>query len=154
MGILLHMPGPPPKHPSQRRRRNASPGFIQLDPAGRQGDPPEWPLITSPSVQAAQLEERKWRDLWNLPQALEWERMRCYDDVALYTRAWVLASMSADDTKLLAEVRQLDAKIGVSPKAMQGLRWEIPQQLEDAQRAAPTLQAVKDRTYVPSAATG
>jgi hypothetical protein len=79
--------------------------------------------------------------------------MKCFGDVALYTRMWVVVSLGSD-SKLLSEVRQLDAKIGVSPKAMQGLRWEIPQHLEDAQRAAPTLQSVEHQTYVPTAAAG
>jgi hypothetical protein len=139
--------------PSQRRRRNASPGFIQIDPKGHVAEIPEWPLTISPSDELAELEAARWAELWELPQAVEWERMRCYGDVALYVRTWVVASLGAD-AKLLAEVRQLDAKIGVSPKAIQGLRWEIPQHLEDAERAAPTLQAVDHQAYVPTAAAG
>lgn len=38
------MPGPPPKHPSQRRRRNATPALTQLPAEGRQGKTPTWPL--------------------------------------------------------------------------------------------------------------
>ena len=37
--------GPPPKHPSQRRRTNPSIALTQLPAEGRQGDPPTWPLI-------------------------------------------------------------------------------------------------------------
>lgn len=36
-------PGPAPKHPSRRARRN-SPGFSTLPAKGRTGEAPEWPL--------------------------------------------------------------------------------------------------------------
>lgn len=39
------MPGPPPKHPSRRRRTNdPKSGFSSLPAEGRGGDAPEWPL--------------------------------------------------------------------------------------------------------------
>lgn len=38
------MPGPPPKHPSQRRRTNPTVAMTRLPAEGRQGDPPPWPL--------------------------------------------------------------------------------------------------------------
>lgn len=37
--------GPPPKHPSQRRRTNATVAMVELPAEGRRGDTPEWPLI-------------------------------------------------------------------------------------------------------------
>lgn len=37
--------GPPPKHPSQRRRTNPTIAMTQLPAEGRKGDAPEWPLI-------------------------------------------------------------------------------------------------------------
>lgn len=37
-------PGPPPKHPSRRARRNNSTGFATLPSAGRAGGIPPWPL--------------------------------------------------------------------------------------------------------------
>lgn len=52
------MPGPPPKHPSQRVRRNSAPGLTPLPAAGRPGAPPEWPLgediVTRAKVEAAE----------------------------------------------------------------------------------------------------
>lgn len=38
------MPGPAPKHPDHRARRNATIAMTQLDAAGRKGRPPAWPL--------------------------------------------------------------------------------------------------------------
>jgi hypothetical protein len=50
------MPGPAPKHPSTRaRRNNPKAGFRTLDPNGRKGPAPAWPLL--PDVRlTAQLE--------------------------------------------------------------------------------------------------
>ena len=134
------MPGPPPKDPTQRRRRNASPGFKLLPHEGREGPPPEWPLTGSPTVE----EWKRWCELWRLPQAVEWERMQDYGTVALYVRTFCAAAGvlvgAPPDPRLLAEVRQLDAKIGVSPKAMRDLRWETdearPEPDEDPESSA------------------
>lgn len=46
-------PGPPPKHPSVRaRRNNPKAGFRELKAAGRQGVVPSWPLEAPPAVVA------------------------------------------------------------------------------------------------------
>lgn len=37
--------GPPPKHPSQTRRRNPTIAMVELPGEGRQGPTPAWPLI-------------------------------------------------------------------------------------------------------------
>src|SRR6266576_162162 len=65
------VPGPAPKDPAQRRRRNATPGFKILPHVGREGDPPEWPIAGEMDFD----ERRLWTRLWKLPQAVEWERM-------------------------------------------------------------------------------
>jgi hypothetical protein len=112
---------------------------------GRTGPTPTWPLGDIDDA-----EGQMWERVWRLPQAIEWERMRCEDLVALYVRAFVRAS-AVVDTKLLAEVRQLDAKIGLSPKAMRDLRWETdepaPPQV-DAPVETPKAETPK-RVYVP-----
>ena len=38
-------PGPPPKAPGTRARRNAGPTVVYLPAAGRQEPPPPWPLV-------------------------------------------------------------------------------------------------------------
>lgn len=134
------MSGPPPKDPSQRRRRNATPGFEQLDPDGRVAPAPEWPF-----GEATPDEARKWEELWRLPQAVKWEEMSAHDTVALYVRA-LCAVVRDMDAKLMNEVRQLDNKLGISPLAMRNMRWEI-----GARRVAesPATQNGKTRAYVP-----
>jgi len=146
------MPGPAPKPKGQRRHRNATPGFIQIDPSERTGPTPAWPIIENAAVEFRDLELERWEELWRLPQAREWERMHCAKLVALYARLEVLVT-SDPNPKLITEMRQLDAAIGVSPKAMQGLRWEIPQQSDELEQgeARPSLHAVApQRAYVPT----
>jgi hypothetical protein len=90
-----------------------------------------------------------WKKLWALPQAIEWERMQCEDIVALYVRAFCAASEGEPDTKMLAEVRQLDAKIGLSPKAMRDLRWETDVQEVVEVPDTPVTNGKPPRAYVP-----
>lgn len=140
------MPGPPPKDPATRRRRNVTPGFKALPAVGRTAPPPEWPIAGTPNFDEVQL----WKRLWALPQAVEWERMRCEDIVALYVRSFVRATAIDADSKMLAEVRQLDAKIGLSPKAMRDLRWETDEPAEPEPQEEPEEQR-GERIYVPPA---
>jgi hypothetical protein len=47
------MPGPPPKHPSVRARRNdPKKDFTMLPAAGRSGAVPKWPLLPDPELLA------------------------------------------------------------------------------------------------------
>ena len=144
------MTGPPPKDPSVRRRRNATPGFRQLPAEGRSGPAPDFPL-SAPT----QAELEMWSRLWALPQATEWERIQCEDMVALYVRTFSMATSAgvegAQLQKLLAEVRQLDSKIGISPSAMQALRWERADPPQAEEKANGTAEAVpeEEAPFVP-----
>lgn len=52
------MPGPPPKAPGTRARRNASPAIVYLPADGRRGATPPWPLLDDIKMQVeAQLAE-------------------------------------------------------------------------------------------------
>jgi hypothetical protein len=102
--------------------------------------------LTDPSETEASL----WSKLWTLPQAVEWERMRCEDTVALYVRAFIYTTSDPThlDEKMLSQVRQLDSKIGLSPRAMMDLRWETdeaPLEVEDVGYASNGVH----RPYVP-----
>ena len=115
------MPGPPPKPADQRRRRNAPLATtVKLPAEGRQGSPPKWPLD---GVTAA--EKAAWKWLWSLPQAVAWERLGLVRTVGRYTRALVKAERMEAQTFLLAEVRQLEDRLGLSAMSMLRLRWEI-----------------------------
>lgn len=123
---------------------NATSGFRQLPSAGRAGDPPAWPL-SEPTAEELKL----WSKLWTLPQATMWEHVRCEDTVALYVRVFVAMSAETETAtivKLGNEVRQLDSKLGLSPRAMLDLRWEVGQP-EEVQEA--TSNGSSHRPFVP-----
>ncbi len=137
------MSGPPPKDASVRRRKNPTRGFKLLPHEGRTAPAPDWPLpVPNPSPQL-------WAKLWSLPQAVEWERVRCEEMIALYVLTFDAASRSGDSTKLLAETRQLDANIGLSPKAMRGLWWETDEPAPEEENGSGEEKPKEERVYVP-----
>lgn len=109
--------GPPPKHPSQRRRQNPTVALTQLPAEGRQGAAPEWPLIPD-IILTAQLElaEAKLEQLQAEKQDLEAEG-----------RATGVVEKRIDRALLAATVaeRQLDAQRGLEAKLWQDL-WALP----------------------------
>jgi hypothetical protein len=111
------VPGPAPKPAAQRRRTNAAPGVVLLPAAGRLGPPPRWPLeVAEPPV---------WAWLWTLPQAVAWERLRLERVVARYAAALIAAESPDGSAAVMAEVRQIEDRLGLSAMAMLRLRWEI-----------------------------
>lgn len=121
------MPGPPPKR--NARRRNARPDWVMLPADGRKGRAPRWPL--SGRVQ------RGWAELWRRPQAVMWERN---GDEYLVARYLVLRNAIQDEldnsvvnATAMAELRQIEDRLGLSPMAMKRLQWEIG----DAEQSKP-----------------
>lgn len=99
------------------------------------------------------LEAALWRDLWSLPQALEWERLGWTRDVAQYARHKVLAELGElDDAR---EARQWSDRLGLTPLAMLRLRWEVVSDETAAKRqeraAAPSATARQRLRVVDSA---
>jgi hypothetical protein len=143
------MPGPAPN--PEARRRNARVGTVKLPAKGRQGDAPPWPVGWSPSRRMDAI----WSDLWATPQASAWERGTFTRVVARYVDCLVHLERDLDEiedpkvyaalltaqTKLLPEVRQLEDRLGLNPKAMRALLWEVAaDELAEARAevAAPT----------------
>ena len=138
--------GPSPsKSDAQRRHASPNPGFRQLPYQGRLGDTPAWPLDTPNDAELLQ-----WQKVWTLPQATMWERLRCEDTVALYVRAFQRAA-SNDDQRMMNEARQLDSKLGLSPRAMLDLRWEI--ELPPVEDTAPDAALNGERMFIPRTET-
>jgi hypothetical protein len=78
------------------------------------------------------LEADLWRDLWRLPQAVEWERLGCAREVGQYVRWKVLAELG--DLDASREARQMSDRLGLTPVAMLRLRWEV---VDDGPQLAP-----------------
>lgn len=127
------MPGPAPKPDSDRRRRN-EPTFewVDLPTAGRQG-----PAPAMPDGDYAELADW-WADLWASPQAAAWDQsgrslhgyLECKRlltaEVTVVTKSGEAVEVpAANPTTVLTEMRQIEDRHGLNPKAMLALRWRI-----------------------------
>jgi hypothetical protein len=61
--------------------------------------------------------------LWATPQAVAWERLGWTRVVARYCRVALAAEVLQKDA--LAEARQLEDRLGLTPKAMRLLLWTV-----------------------------
>jgi hypothetical protein len=111
------MPNPPKLDPARGARGR---GITKLPIEGRSGKAPDWPLTAQSSA-----ETEVWAQLWVTPQAVAWERLGWTRTVARYCRVLV-ASEDRDATPaLLAQAVALEDRLGLTPKAMRLLLWEI-----------------------------
>lgn len=133
------MPGPAPKPASELRRRNAPvANTVKLPPEGRAGTAPDWPLLGD--------EPETWQLLWNTPQAAAWERLGWTRVVARYTHILILCEHADSMTAaLLAEARQMEDRLGLTPMSMLRLRWEIAADEVAEKRTERTSPATKTR---------
>lgn len=110
------MPQPPKFQP---RRRNERAGPLVLPAGGRKGRTPAWPLEGS----ATPAERRRWTALWHTPQAAAWESLGWTAVVARYVRTVLAAEELVKEA--MPEARQLEDRLGLTPKAMRLLLWTI-----------------------------
>jgi hypothetical protein len=103
-------------------RRNARVGTLKLPAEGRKGKPPVWPLDD-----VFDGEPERWKALWATPQATAWDRMG--DGVVLvvarYCRMVVSSETGKPNAAVLSHVMALEDRLGLTPKAMRMLLWEI-----------------------------
>src|SRR4051812_30099693 len=96
--------GPAPDPNALRRDRDGA-DWTHLPSAGRQGDPPAWPL-----ARPAKRELELWSSEWQRPQAVVWEANGQALEVALYVRT--LVDAEAKDAPVSARTlvrQQMDA---------------------------------------------
>lgn len=132
---------PLPKPASERRRRNAPlANTLKLPRAGRKGKPPAFP-----SGELSDYDAKVWADLWRTPMAVAWELNNYHRTVARYLRVMRAAEDALDggdiNAAALAEVRQLEDRLGLTPMALLRLRWEIDGSDEVAAKRAPRSSA-------------
>jgi hypothetical protein len=93
------------------------------------------------------LEASLWRDLWKLPQAMQWQRLGWTRDVAQYVRHKVLAELG--DLDSAKEARQWSDRLGLTPLAMLRLRWEVvADEVGERREARAAPQAARRRLKV------
>lgn len=87
---------------------------------GRQGETPPWPL-----GRASRPEVSLWEQLWACPQAVAWDELGWVRTVARYARITIAAERPKAIAAVMSEARQLEDRLGLNPKAMRSLGWEI-----------------------------
>jgi hypothetical protein len=92
-----------------------------------------------------------WGQMWSTPQAVVWERMGTATArvVARYCLMLVAAESPDATAALLAQVVALEDRLGLSPKAMRMLLWqiavdEVGEQRVDRASVRGRLRAVED----------
>lgn len=115
---------PAPKPDAERRRQNAPTfGWVMLPKAGRKGPTPKLPGVRkwSPTTRAA------WTGLWKSPQATMWDPSgRTLWRWAVLHEELIVGDRAA--SSISSEMRQIEDRHGLSPKALLDLRWRIGDQ--------------------------
>lgn len=127
------MPQPPKMDPNRGTRGR---GPVKLPAEGRQGDAPDWPL----TGRTSSAERLAWAQLWSTPQAVAWERLGIgtVREVARYCRLVVLAEKPSATAAVHAQATSLADRLGLTPKAMRLLLWEVVADEVAEQRAEAT----------------
>lgn len=128
--------GPAPS--ANPRRRNARPDNTTLPASGYDGPIPEWPLAVPMDIG----EEVAWQALWRTPQASAWDQMALERAVARYCRVLVASELPGATAAYLAEVRQMEDRLGLTAMSMLRLRWVVSTDEVGAARAAQVPAAV------------
>ena len=116
-------------------RRNVRNGIKMLPAGGRTKLAPNWPF--EPATLA---EADMWKQLWATPQACVWEELGWVRVVARYVRVALAAEKLIKEA--LPEARQLEDRLGLTPKAMQMLMWQIaPDEVAAKREQAPAESA-------------
>jgi hypothetical protein len=97
--------------------------WVRLPAGGREGDAPKLPTKAPAGLAWLPQTRKWWATLWATPQATQW---REDDDqlvrlAALTDRFWRGDGTGGE----LNEIRQIEDRHGLNPKAMLQLRWQI-----------------------------
>jgi hypothetical protein len=125
----------PPKWDAARANAKVGPVVLPLE--GRSGEPPMWPV---PATLPTNEEWAMWDLLWRSPQAVMWARMgpaTCLV-VARYCSLLVRCQSPRSSSVIHGQVGMLEDKLGLTPKAMRSLLWELAE--------PPKTEARKERS--------
>ncbi len=135
------MPGPPPKDPKLRQRRNRTATSATLI----RREPPRQRAPSLPKVRKwHDLTRRWWADVWRSPMAEEFLRA----DMHALFRLAVLVDMFWWDPsdKLAKEIRLEQQAFGLTPIDRRRLQWSVEEEAEErrARQVAPPPVADED----------
>lgn len=134
--------GPAPDPNALRRERDQG-EWVILPAAGRAGAPPLWPLA-DPSPRELEV----WASLWQLPQAVMWEKLRQDLEVAQYCRALARFEAPRGSVQYGTLLRQLGDSLGLTTPGMRSHRWRLER---DDQRQLPATGTEPSAPARPSA---
>lgn len=110
------MPGPLPD-PNHRHRNVSVIPTTSLPANGRSGAPPRSPYALGAAG------KRWWKWAWTTPQACAWDAGSVY---AVARRAQLEDDLADERTApRLRESRELEDRLGLTPKGLAALRWKI-----------------------------
>lgn len=140
------MPGPAPKHPSVRARRNRTSTAATLSSAHD---------VVAPQLPTRLWHEQTrawWNDLWASPMAPEYDES---DRHGLFALAVLIDDFwHCQDAKLrkeiAAEIRQQRQGFGLTPIDRRRLQWEI-ERVDEAQDRGQRRRSEKPVTSTPAA---
>ena len=114
------------------RERVAHVGPLQLPAKGYDGPVPDWPL----PGRTSKAEEAAWGQLWRTPQAFAWDRLGWTRTVARYCRIMVRAERPGSTAAIQGQASKLETELGLTPKAMRLLLWQVASDEVAEQREA------------------
>lgn len=129
------MPGPPPKDPTIRQRRNRASTASTLDPGAIPKRAPALPTRKKPGWHV--LVRAWWKDLWRSPMAAKFLQVELH---GLYILADLRDRYWRGEVELASEIRLQEARFGLDQLARWRLQWEIhenPKTAPKAETAAP-----------------
>lgn len=142
--------GPAPSANALRRDRSDDREWLVL-PAGKRGKRSPKNPLPEPDELFVDREKELWNELWKKPQAFAWDFYGMEYQVAIYCRRAVESEVSGSSPGLSQLVKQLGEQLGLTPQAMNALRWKLeaePESTAPATEATPTRASVKDRLKV------
>jgi hypothetical protein len=131
--------GPPPNPNARRHVGKPGGGILRLPASGYRGDVPDFPLLPPTRDDSGAIEHRErelWAQLWRTPQAVAWAAggASWVHTVAMHVRCFVRGEAGSLDH--VKEARASADRLGLSPRAMRGLMWEIaPDELAEREAA-------------------
>jgi hypothetical protein len=123
---------------------------VRLPATGREGDQPPWPAAGPGEVRGA----GGWAELWASPQAVAWERLGWTRTVARYCRVLVESEAPHAQALVRSEARQMEDRLGLTPKAMRTPLWEIAADEVGEQREQQKSTSARGRIRAVDSAAG
>lgn len=139
------MPGPP-QDPKSRKSQTRQPTFptTRLPVSGFRGPIPKAPVTLGKDGRAW------WSWAWRTPQAAAWNAGHVWNVArrAQLEDVWATQVNAGEATAAMAGAMQtLDNRLGLTPKGMLELRWEIVADIKP-EKAAPDVAEVERRDEV------